>query len=203
MDSDAYKTIEHVTEGLYKDRGSKFIGFAHPAKDAEEAKTIIEEIRKKYHDARHYCYAYKFGHDDNDFRMNDDGEPSGTAGKPIYGQILSFGLTNVLIVVIRYFGGTKLGVRGLIDAYKGAAQDALNQADIKEKYIKDYYLLNYKYPLMNEVMRILKDDRIEQLETKFEMECEIKVAFRKKFSEEISNCLKNLHGLEVKYLFTN
>ena len=201
MDSDFYKTVDKSSEGLYKDRGSKFIAFVHPAKDAEEAKMILEEIKKKYHDARHYCYAYRFGHSDDNYRMNDDGEPSGTAGKPIFGQILSHGLTNVLIVVIRYFGGTKLGVRGLIDAYKGAAKDALEQANIKERYIKDYYQLTYEYPLMNEVMRILKDDRIEQVETKFEMNCQIKVAFRKKYAEELEKTLKNLHGLEVEFLY--
>lgn len=202
METDFYKTIDTPSEGLYKDRGSKFIAFAHPAGDEEEAKLVLEDIKKKYHDARHHCYAYKFGMDENNFRSNDDGEPSGTAGKPIYGQILSYGLTNVIIVVIRYFGGTKLGVRGLIDAYKGATKEALEKADIKERYVKDYFMLTFEYPLMNEVMRLLRDDRIEQIENKYEMNCRIRVAFRQKFSAEISSTLKKLHGLEVEFLKT-
>lgn len=199
---DHYKTIEKDGEGLYKDRGSKFIGIVTPMQSVDEAKELLENIRKKYHDARHHCYAYRVGANDEQYRINDDGEPSGSAGKPIYGQILSHEITNVLIVVVRYFGGTKLGVRGLINAYKGASADAIANTKIVQKYIHDFYRLTFEYPLMSEVMRLLNDDRIQQVENIYQANCKIKIGIRKKFSEEIYKKLNGLHGLEVEFLKT-
>lgn len=199
---DQYKTIEKPGEGIYKDRGSKFIGIVTPMQSVDEAKELLDSIRKKYHDARHHCYAYRVGVNDEQYRINDDGEPSGSAGKPIYGQILSHEITNVLIVVVRYFGGTKLGVRGLINAYKGASADAIANTKIVQKYIHDFYRLTFEYPLMSEVMRLLNDERIQQVENLYEANCKIKVGIRKKFSEEIFAKLSGLHGLEVEFLKT-
>ncbi len=199
---DQYKTIEKTGEGLYKDRGSKFIGIVTPMQSVDEAKELLDSIRKKYHDARHHCYAYRVGVNDEQYRINDDGEPSGSAGKPIYGQILSHEITNVLIVVVRYFGGTKLGVRGLINAYKGAAADAIANTKIVQKHIHDFYRLTFEYPLMSEVMRLLNDERIQQVENIYQANCKIKVGVRKKFSEEIFSKLNGLHGLEVEFIKT-
>jgi uncharacterized YigZ family protein len=199
---DQYKTIEKPGEGIYKDRGSKFIGIVNPMQRVDEAKELLDSIRKKYHDARHHCYAYRVGVNDEQYRINDDGEPSGSAGKPIYGQILSHEITNVLIVVVRYFGGTKLGVRGLINAYKGASAEAIANTKIVQKYIHDFYRLTFEYPLMSEVMRLLNDERIQQVENLYEANCKIKVGIRKKFSEEIFAKLSGLHGLKVEFLKT-
>ena len=157
MFDDTYNIITNSGEGLYKDKGSKFIAQAFPVSSETEAKEGIEDIKKKFHDARHHCYAYMIGPDKSCFRSNDDGEPSGTAGKPILNQILSKDLTNICVVVVRYFGGTKLGVSGLINAYKSAAREALDQTTVEERTIDEIYSLEFEYPLMNEVMRILKE----------------------------------------------
>jgi len=157
VSTDTYLTIKNSAKGLYKDKGSKFIALAWPVNTETEINQILADVKKEYYDARHHCYAWAIGQWREQFRQNDDGEPSGTAGKPIYGQILSAGLTNVLVVVVRYFGGTKLGVRGLIDAYKGATADAINNADIITKIIYQYYYIEFDYNSMNEVMTILKE----------------------------------------------
>ncbi len=165
---DSFLTISAVSEGLYKDKGSKFIAKAFPVESEEDIRQLLDEVKKQYHDARHHCYAWVLGHDQSNYRMNDDGEPSGTAGRPIYGQLLSAGVTNVLLVVVRYFGGTKLGVRGLINAYKGAAQDALNQSQIVKKLrIKTIKIL-FEYSSMGEVMKIIKDHQLEILNHTYE-----------------------------------
>ena len=147
---DTYKTIEKPSEGLFKDKGSKFISLAFPVNSEEEIKEIVQSIKKEHHSARHHCYAWRLGADQLHFRANDDGEPSSTAGKPILGQIQSFDLTNILIVVVRYFGGTLLGVSGLINAYRSAALDAINQAEIVEKLVEKWLLVDFDYGAMNE-----------------------------------------------------
>lgn len=199
---DTYLTITSNYEGSYKEKGSKFIAFALPAIDELEVKQHLEKIKKEYYDARHHCYAYRLGTDKSLHRMNDDGEPSGTAGRPIFGQILSNDLTNILIIVIRYFGGTKLGVSGLINAYKTASKDALESAKIITKTIKDIYQVEYKYELMNNVMKIIKDDDLKILDQRFEMDCLIKFAVRKKFSQLTYEKFHKINNLNITYLYT-
>lgn len=202
MDNDTYYTITQPSEGFYKDKGSKFYAFLVPVENENQAKAHLDELKKTYYDARHQCYAYAIGLNRETHRMNDDGEPSGTAGKPIYGQILSYNLVNVMIVVIRYFGGTKLGVRGLINAYKYAAIDALENAKILEKKIKHVYELHYQYPQMNKVMHILKEENIEPLTTNFEIDCQLSFAIRQKESERIFEKFSQMYPLKIKYLKT-
>ena len=159
MDNYTYKTIEEKSEGVLKEKGSRFISLIYPVTSEEEVKKIMASIKKTYYNATHHCYAYTIGHVDSPlYRINDDGEPAGTAGRPIYGQLLSYELKDVLAVVIRYFGGTKLGVSGLINAYKTATQIAIENATIVEKSIKDKYEITFNYDLMNEVMRIIKKE---------------------------------------------
>lgn len=182
---DTYKTIESCAEGLYKEKGSKFISFAYPVADEEEIKRIVSEIKVKYYDARHHCYAYMLGAAKIRFRTNDDGEPSSTAGKPILGQLLSNDLTNILIVVVRYFGGIKLGVSGLINAYKEAAADAIRNAVIIEKTEDEVIHLRFSYPVLNEVMRVVKEEQPEILKRNFELECELLLSIRRSGLERL------------------
>lgn len=199
---DNYYEIKAASEGLYKDKGSKFIARAFPVFHEEEIKLILEQLRKEYYDARHHCYAYILNPDKSAYRTNDDGEPSGSAGKPIYGQLLSHDLTNILVVVIRYFGGTKLGIPGLINAYKSATKDAIDNGFIVKKTVLDVYSLKFEYPLMNTIMRFIKDEDLEQLKNVFEISCYMEIAVRKSESERISELMNNIYGLEVKYLNT-
>lgn len=155
---DEYRTLQNITQGLYKEKGSKFIAIAIPVDSVDEVRLQLEQLRKRYHDARHHCYAYRLGEEPYEFRYNDDGEPSGTAGKPIFGQIQSFELTNVLIVVIRYFGGVKLGTGGLIQAYRTTAKDAVENGKIITKTWKILLEIRFNYLQMNDVMRIIKDE---------------------------------------------
>lgn len=155
--NDTFKSISGPAEGLYKEKGSKFLAFAYPVVSEEEVRAVLEKIRKEYYDARHHCYAYRLGLNGDVWRYNDDGEPSSTAGRPIYGQILSRELSDVLIVVVRYFGGIKLGVPGLIRAYKAAAADALDHAEVVEKVASEGYAVTFDYVAMDRVMRVLKD----------------------------------------------
>ena len=157
MFDDTYRTITAPAEGLYKEKGSKFLAFAHPVATVEEVKVVLDELRKTYFDARHHCYAYILGPRKDAYRVNDDGEPSGTGGRPIHGQLLSADLTNTLVVVVRYFGGVLLGASGLANAYKTAARDAIAHATIVERTIDIRYRLAFEYALMNDVMRVLKD----------------------------------------------
>lgn len=202
MFEDTYRTITTQSEGLYKDKGSKFIAFAIPVLSEEEVKGHLQELRKKYYDARHHCYAYALGPARDAFRINDDGEPSGTAGKPIYGQILSHDLTNVLIVVIRYFGGVKLGVRGLINAYKAAAQEAIANNTVEEKIIKEVYELEFDYPLMNEVMRVLKEQELEQISHDFTLSCKLIFAVRRNSADSVKGLFSSIYGLTITYKYT-
>lgn len=197
---DTYNTVKYHSEGLYKDKGSKFIAHALPCSNEDQFKAELEALKKKYYDARHHCYAYIFGFDREEYRMNDDGEPSGTAGKPIYGQLQSFDLTDTLIVVVRYFGGTKLGVRGLINAYKFAAQEAIRANKVITKVLKDIYEVKFAYPDMNDVMRIMKEENLEQIGQDFQMTCTLKFAVRKDHSEKVKTRFTDLRKVDISYM---
>jgi uncharacterized YigZ family protein len=202
MFEDEYKTIDKKSEGLFKDKGSKFIAHAIPCITEEQVKEELALLRKEFYDARHHCYAYILGFDKSAFRMNDDGEPSGTAGKPIHGQLLSHDLTNILVVVIRYFGGTKLGVRGLINAYKYATLDAINNNNIITKIINEEYQLTFDYVDMNDIMRVMKEENLEQVGQDFQMTCTLNFAVRKKDADRVVKRFNDLRKPEVKYLRT-
>ena len=202
MDSDTYKTIRAPAEGLYKEKGSRFVAIAIPVSDQEEIKPILEKIRKEHHEARHHCFAYMIGHKRTTWRVNDDGEPSGTGGRPILGQINSYGLTNIIIVVSRYFGGTLLGVSGLINAYRSAAASALQNADQVERTLQEYYEISYPYISMNDVMKILKDENIDQSGQSFELDCRIMINFRVSAKEKILHRLSRIDGLTYRYIET-
>jgi uncharacterized YigZ family protein len=190
----SYLTIESESEGIFKDRGSRFIGLAYPVSTEDEIREILNRIRRKYHDARHHCYAWKLGTMNSDTRVSDDGEPRNSAGKPILAQIEASGLTNILVVVVRYFGGTLLGVGGLIHAYKTAGREALNHARMVRKYLYDVYLLKFPYQQINDVMKLLKHMKLEYYDQVLEQECELKVKvnrerstnFRKKLEENLN-----------------
>ena len=201
--SDSYKTISRSSEGIYKDKGSKFIAIACPVITEEDVKERLSEIRNKYHDARHHCFAYVLGYDKSAFRYNDDGEPSGTAGRPIYGQINSKDLTNTLVVVVRYFGGVKLGVRGLINAYKAAASDALLQVDIITKTVNEIFSIEFDYLMMNSVMKIIKDADLKILSQDFQLDCKLEYIVRKKNADLVKEKFLKINGLKINYLRTN
>ncbi len=195
-----YKTISQPSEGFYKEKGSRFIAIAFPVSSEQDFKNELDNIKNRFHDARHHCYAYRIGVTDVTERFNDDGEPSGTAGKPILGQIHSFGLTNVGIVVIRYFGGVKLGVGGLITAYKQAAADALAAADIVTKELKDIYLVTFGYDVMGEVLGFLRKNKVEHFDIKMEQNCSVKIALPYN-DKSLFDKLGNLK-MEIKFLKT-
>ncbi len=199
---DTYFTIKEPSEGLFKDRGSKFLGIAIPVSTEEEIKKHLVELRKLHPSANHHCYAFRLGADKQAFRANDDGEPSNTAGKPILGQIQSKDLTNILIVVVRYFGGTLLGVSGLINAYKLAALDAINNATIVEKTVNDFYEITFEYLQMNEVMKIIKDQELKIESQNFELTCSLIFSIRKSKSTTIYDRMSKIEGLELKYIKT-
>jgi uncharacterized YigZ family protein len=200
--SDTYKTIRYESEGIYRDKGSRFLAFVIPVTSQDEIKPILEDYRKKYHDARHHCFAYIIGYDKSIWRSNDDGEPSGTAGKPILGQINSNDLTNILIIVVRYFGGTLLGVSGLINAYRNATADAISKAEIIECTVKEYYRLIFPYSSMNDVMKIIKDENLFQSEQRFELECSLKTAIRLSAKEHTLSRFGSVENLHLEYLET-
>ncbi|MDE5638279.1 MAG: YigZ family protein [Odoribacter sp.] len=192
---DTYRTIKAKSEGLYKEKGSKFIALAFPVYTEEEIKMILEEIRGKYYDARHHCYAYRLGADKLRFRANDDGEPSSTGGKPILGQIVANDLTNILVVVVRYFGGIKLGVSGLINAYRTAAADALEQAIVEEKTEDEVVKIKFSYVVLNDVMRIIKELEPAVLERNFELECRMILAIRRKLLPVLFEKMQQVESL--------
>ncbi len=200
MDStDSYKTIDRPTEEiLFKEKNSKFYGYAFPINSEEEVKTLIEPLRKKHFNAVHFCYAFQTGTNPIYFRANDDGEPSNSAGMPIYGQIQSFGVTNILVVIVRYFGGTKLGVGGLISAYRTAAQMTLEISPIITKTINVHYLISFDYKNINKVMRVIKEKNIEIVAQKMELNCEIEIATRQKNAESIFNTFNSMFEIEIK-----
>lgn len=193
-----YKTIDKPAEGIFKDKGSKFIARAYPVGSEEKIKSILSKVKKEYHDARHHCYAYRIGVDDEKFRINDDGEPSGTAGRPIYRKIISYDLTDILIIVIRYFGGTKLGVSGLINAYKSASNEALENAVIVKKALIDTVNMTFHYSLINRVMVIIKKHHLNVLNQDFGFECKISFEVRKKDAEVIIAKFKKIHGVKME-----
>lgn len=199
---DTYYTIESASEGLFKDRGSKFLCFAYPVTSEEEIKIKLKVLKKEHHSAAHHCFAYRLGADKSAAKANDDGEPSNTAGKPILNQIQARDLTDILVVVVRYFGGTLLGVNGLINAYKNAAAEALNKARIIEKTVNDVYEIKFDYLNMNDVMRLIKEQNLILLHQNFDQECCLTYSVRKNKSGEISEMLRKISKLEIKYIRT-
>ena len=202
-EKDVYKTITRKGEGLYKEKGSKFISLALSVTSEDEMKSGMEGLKKQYHDARHHCYAFCIEKDYSFFRFSDDGEPSGTAGRPIYNQILSYEVTNAMVVVIRYFGGTKLGASGLVNAYKTAARDALASARIVRKFIKDFYEIICDYPETNDVMKLINDDVINVISQDFEIKCKMTISVRKSESGRILDKLGKNNKLVINYLKTD
>ncbi len=198
MEKDTYRTLEHPSEEiLFKEKNSKFFGYAFPIQSEEDVKQHLEDLKKSHHAARHWCYAFQLGTDKLYFRANDDGEPNNSAGMPIYGQILSFDLTNVLIVVVRYFGGVKLGVGGLITAYKTAAQMALENAPIIEKTIDKHFRIEFEYKDMNKVMRVIKEKNLNLVDQKMEMSCEITLSVRKNDYQNALEAFEPLYEVRV------
>jgi uncharacterized YigZ family protein len=198
---DTYKTIAQPSEEiLFKEKNSKFFGYAFPIESEEELKPIIEELKKQHPHAGHFCYAYQIGTEKINYRANDDGEPSNSAGMPIYGQLQSFGVTNTLIIVVRLFGGVKLGVGGLISAYKTAAQLSLEHSVIIEKTIDVQFRILFDYKNMNKVMRIIKEKNLELVRQKMEMSCEVIIKTRKKNAELIFSIFNTLFEIEIKII---
>lgn len=187
-------------EVLFKDKNSKFFGYVFPVLSEDDVKSKLELLKKQHHTARHWCYAYQIGTEDLSYRANDDGEPNNSAGMPIYGQIQSFDVTNVLVVVVRYFGGVKLGVGGLINAYKTAAQLALESSKIVTKTINKTYLIKFDYKNMNKVMRVIKEKQLKIVDQKLELDCQIQISVRKKESEKIYEIFENLFKIEITEL---
>ncbi|ALJ06603.1 hypothetical protein APS56_16315 [Pseudalgibacter alginicilyticus] len=201
IEKDTYKTIETSTEPvLFKDKNSKFHGFAFPVLNEDEVKHYLEKLKKEHHSARHWCYAYQLGTETLIYRANDDGEPNNTAGMPIYGQIQSFDVTNILIVVVRYFGGIKLGVGGLINAYKTTAQMVLEQSQIIEKTINIDYLISFEYKNMNTVMRIIKEKNLNITNQKLELSCQIIISVRKNETESVFTTFNQLYEINIRKL---
>jgi uncharacterized YigZ family protein len=199
--NDTYKTLKEASkEILFKEKNSKFFGYAFPVSSEEEIKKHIEHLKKEHFSARHWCYAYQIGIEKTHYRANDDGEPNNSAGMPIYGQIQSFEVTNVLVVVVRYFGGVKLGVGGLISAYKVAAQMALEESEIIEKTIDKHFALSFNYAHMNKVMRIIKEKNLSIVSQKMEMDCEIIIGTRKKNVQNLLDTFENLYEVQLKKL---
>jgi uncharacterized YigZ family protein len=200
---DTYLTLKRESEGLYKEKGSKFLAFAFPVENEEDIKEKLDHLRKKFYDARHHCYAYILGKNQELYRANDDGEPNHSAGDPILGQIRSHQLTNVLIVVIRYFGGTKLGVGGLITAYKTAAADSIANNEIITAVIQEKVKINFEYLLMNEVMKLIKDYELQIIEQHFDNQCQIILEVRQKLLDELSQKISDLDGVKMHVLEDN
>ena len=198
MEQDSFKTILSVSEGQYTEKRSRFIAFALPVSSAEEVKKEVDNYKKRYYDARHVCWAYMLGAERANFRVNDDGEPSGTAGKPILGQINSNELTDVLIVVIRYFGGIKLGTSGLITAYKAAASEAISNAEIVEKTVDEDITVSFEYPFLNSIMRIVKEDNPVIVSQNFAMDCEMTLRIRKGEAGKLKYRLLKIDTVYIK-----
>jgi len=197
MEHDTFLTIQAPSEGIYKEKGSKFLAFAYPVRTLEEVKTHLQDLRKIYYDARHWCYAYILGKDKDQYRANDDGEPSGSAGLPILGQLKSKNVTNILVVVVRYFGGTKLGVSGLIHAYKTATAEALENASIIEEIVKDEISFTFEYLQMNHVMKLIKEYQLKIERQKFDNQCEMTILVRQKLTAEICAKLQKIPHLQL------
>ena len=199
---DTYYTINDTAEGIFRDKGSKFIAYAYPFKDENKLKEIIAELKSLHPKARHHCWAYRLSPDRSVFRVNDDGEPSGTAGRPILNALLSKDVTNILVVVVRYFGGTLLGVPGLINAYKTATQEALEAATIVEKTVNDVYQIDFEYLAMNDVMRVIKDENLTVLKQQFDNACTMTVEMRKMQVNAFVQKMEKIEGAQIAYLRT-
>jgi uncharacterized YigZ family protein len=199
---DTYRTITAPVESIFRDRGSKFLGFAYPISSDADIKPILAKLKAEHPKANHHCFAIRLGIDRSVFRVNDDGEPSGTAGRPILNTLLSKDVTNILVVVVRYFGGTLLGVPGLINAYKAATEEALAQATIIEKTVNDVYTIAFEYAQMNDVMRIIKDEQLQVLEQLSELNCSIKFSVRKTQVEQVMGKLNKVSGLKAVYNYS-
>lgn len=195
-----YKTVTGTSQGLYKEKGSKFIAFLFPVETEERFKEQYTAIKKEYHDARHHCYAYRLYPENETVRSSDDGEPSGTAGKPMLNQLYSFELFNVGVIVVRYFGGTKLGVSGLINAYKQATIDAVENNKIVTRYLTEYLKVEFQYPLLNEIMRVVKEEKLKIVEQIFEMECMIGLEIKKSDFSRVLNRMEKIRGLNITIL---
>jgi len=196
---DTYKTIAAPVEGIFRDRGSKFLAFAYPIQSENQIKEIVARLKAEHPKARHHCWAMRLSIDRSVFKLNDDGEPSGTAGRPILNTLLSKDITNVLVVVVRYFGGTLLGVPGLINAYKTATEDALTNALIIEKTVNDIYTISFDYLQMNDVMRLVKDADLQIIEQQFDNNCSIQVSIRKTQVNTVLAKLDKIAGVKAKY----
>ena len=193
-------TIAEPAEAIYKERSSKFLTYAYPVESEEEIKLLLDALRKEYYDATHHCYAYRLGAQGDIYRANDDGEPSGTAGKPILGQLLSKDITDCLVVVVRYFGGTKLGVSGLIQAYREAAADVLDSADVVERTVDTVVRVDFSYMVMNDVMRIIKDESPKVVEQTFDNLCTLTLAIRQSKAEQLLGKLSKVSGATIEVL---
>jgi uncharacterized YigZ family protein len=191
----SFKSLEKPAEGMFRDRNSRFLAFGFPVNTTAEINALIAGIKKKYHDARHHCFAYRIGYTKDIFRVNDDGEPGGTAGKPIYGQLLSHDLTNVLVIVVRYFGGTLLGTSGLINAYKSATIDMLSKAIVVTRFVEDHYRISFAYEKLNAVMKILKEENLIPILPEFKIQCVMEIAIRKSLSNKVVTRLSGIPGL--------
>ena len=194
---DRFNSIAETSEGLFKDNGSRFLAFAYPVETEAQVKEIVASLKKEYHDARHHCYAYRLGYKADVFRANDDGEPSGSAGRPILGQIDSRGLSDVLVVVVRYFGGIKLGIPRLIRAYRTSTDDALSQAVVVEKTATVKYAMEFGYMSMNAVMKVLKDMKMDALDQQFDIRCSLAVAVRLSAEEDFLSRVADIDGCTV------
>lgn len=197
--SDTYLTIEKPAEIIFKDKGSKFLAYIFPVQNEQQIKDILNQLRKEHHTANHHCYAYRLGADKQNYRANDDGEPNNTAGKPILGQIQSADLTDVLIVVVRYFGGILLGVSGLINAYKTSAAEVIKVAKVIEKQIMFQYTVHFSFEQLNDVMKLLKQQDCKITSQNFDNDCQIQFSVRKANSETCEEKLKKINGLKLVY----
>jgi uncharacterized YigZ family protein len=198
-----FKTVVNPSTGIFKDKGSKFYSFVFPVSNEKEIKEILTKTRKTHHSARHCCYAWRLGHEMENFRFNDDGEPSGTAGRPIFGQIQSRELTNILIIVVRYFGGILLGTNGLVNAYKQAAVDALNKSEIIEKVVEDLVAVNFDYKVLNEFMSLVKDMQIEITHSDFNLNCSAIIIVKRSLLDKVLEKLKKIDNLKASIVGIN
>lgn len=197
---DKYRTIKAPAEGIFRDKGSKFIAYAYPFYQEEKLKEMIADLKNQHPKARHWCYAYRLTPDRSVFRINDDGEPSGTAGRPILNTLLSHDVTNILVVVVRYFGGSLLGVPGLINAYKSATEEALVQAEIIEKRVQDIYEIHFEYAQMNDVMSVIKEEQLESYEHQFDLSCSLTLAINQSEVNKILTRFENITPIKINYL---
>lgn len=197
-EEDSYLTLAESAEALYKEKGSKFLAYAYPVSSEEQIRECLDALRKRYYDATHHCYAWRLGVDGQNYRVNDDGEPSSTAGRPILGQLLSYGLTDALVVVVRYFGGTKLGVSGLIAAYKESASAVLSVARIVERTVDVRFEVEFGYLVMNDVMRVVKEMRPEVLGQRFDNLCTMRLSIRAGRADALRERLQKIEGIQIE-----